>query len=152
MCFAAASGRLTVEVVPSRTTAVLLTPAQVIPVSVLQTRDSCFGETTMVASCPWWRMLAGGVSGGGEASLSRASMLQIVWVADTVFREKSLLARLTPTRCRLRVASSLPEGRRGYHPSASLCAGGNPRASSLVRAASCALFLQRAAWYLTFRC
>ena len=47
--------------------AVLLTPVQFTFASVLQSCDGCFGETAMVASHPWWCMLAGGHSGGGEA-------------------------------------------------------------------------------------
>ena len=88
----------------------------------------------------------GGVSGGGEASVLRTPMLRII---REFVQEKSLSARPAPTRCHLWVTFFLPEGRRGYPPSASLCARGNPRASVLVRAAAGALLLQGAAWYST---
>ena len=88
-------------------------------------QDHGFGETTRMVSCPWWRMLMGGLFGGVKASSLRCSYaVNRPRVEDRVFREKSLSARLTPTRCRLWVASPLPEGRRGYPSSASLCVPG----------------------------
>ena len=54
-------------------------------------REACFGETTMVSSYPWWRMLADGVCGGGEASFSRAPVLRIVQVVDRVFSGEILV-------------------------------------------------------------
>ena len=154
MCSAAASGRLpslTVEVVPSRVAAVSAVLGTIFSPLSCCPRDGCFGETTAVALHPWWHKLADDASGGGEALSSRAPMRRIIWGGGRFFREKSLSAWSTPTRCRLRVASSLHEGRRGYSSSTSLCAEGNPRASALVRAATGALLLQVAAWYSMFR-
>ena len=70
-------------------------------------------------------MLVGGLFGGVKASSLRCSYaVNRPRVEDRVVREKSLSARLTPTRCRLWVASPLSEERRGYPSSASLCVPG----------------------------
>ena len=87
----------------------------------------------MVASHPGWCLLADGESGGDEVLPRGLLCYGSSGMVDRVFREKSLLARLTPTRCRLWVASFLPEGRRGYSLSTFLCAGANPKTSVLVQ-------------------
>ena len=82
VCLAATSGRLpplAVEVVPSRAAAVRLPSVYLFFTSVLQPHVVCLDETTMVIPGLWWRLLAGGWSGGDEASSSSAPMLQIVW-------------------------------------------------------------------------
>jgi hypothetical protein len=125
-CAATGSGQLpplAVEVVPSLSVVLLPASTQAPFRILLRPHDGCFGETTsMTTSWPWWRMLVGGEFGGVEASTSQNSFASdCPGVMDGVFWEKSLLARPTPTRCRLRVAPFLPGGRCGYPMPTSPC-------------------------------
>ena len=96
----------------------------------------------MVALCPWWRMLAGGVSGGGEACSCKLLCFRTFGIADIVFSGEILVCLAYTDVVPSLGGPSLPEGLRGYPPYASLCVGGNPRASALVRAAAGASFLK----------
>jgi hypothetical protein len=63
-------------------------------------QSGSFDETMMAALSLEWRRLVGDEFGGVEASISWgfcALDCQVLWF----FREKSLLARPTPMRCRL---------------------------------------------------
>ena len=55
-----------------------------------------------------------------RGSSSRAPMLRIVWGCGQGFSGEILVGSAIPMRCRLWVASSLNEERRGYPPSASI--------------------------------
>jgi hypothetical protein len=70
-------------------------------------------------------MLVGVQFGVIDASALRVSYtLERQGVGDEAFREKSLSARSTPTRCRLRVSPFLLGGCHGYAMPSSLCVPG----------------------------
>ena len=118
MCSCSASGLLPpeqVEVVRSHVAAVLLTPINGGFVRPGRPRDVCRGETTVMSSWLWWRMLVGGRQGGPN---------NWSWVVGVRGREKSLSGLVGSDAVTPVGAATLLEGRRLYLSPTPLCVPG----------------------------
>ena len=109
---------------------------------------SCRSVTVSSVRRLWWLRVHGGARWRvvglvvARPRLHGLLCFRLSGTAERVFSGEILVGSADTDAVPPLVASLLPEGRRGYPSSASLCAGGNPRASALVRAAAVLSFFK----------